>query len=228
MWHTGRCGSSVVADLIRDDGRIDWAGEVLEQPSNAWTGLKGDEALRRCRDAISRRCYDAGRKPFGFELKLWHHHRLELTASDMNGLTTELGFRLLVVLERKNRLRQYVSGRLAARTGQYHRHAGEGASAATVDIDLDAMGRLFDLYEGYYRILRGMLPGALHLTYEADIEADPTVAYAKIMRHVGLDPASVTTDRKKTTDRPLPAVIANFQEVADRLSGTRHEWMLGE
>jgi hypothetical protein len=33
---------------------------------------------------------------------------------------------------------------------------------------------------------------------------------------------------RKTTARPLEDVIENFAEVADRLNGTRHEWMLGE
>lgn len=226
MWHTGRCGSSVIADLVSRDGRICWAGEILERPSKEWSGLSGEEALRRCRKAINRRRYEAGRSPFGFEMKLWHHHRLGLTATDMYGLTTELGFRSHVVLERKNHLRQHISGELARLTGRYHRRAGAPASAATLRVDTERLMLGVDWFETYHAELRRMLPGHLYLTYEDDIEADPHVAYAKVMRHCGLEPRDVRTDMQKTTARPLGDVIENFAEVADRLTGTRHEWML--
>jgi LPS sulfotransferase NodH len=228
MWHTGRCGSSVVADLVSRDGRIYWAGEILERPSNEWSGLSGGEALHRCRKAINRRRYEAGRSPFGFEMKLWHHDRLGLTAPDMYGLTTELGFGRHVVLERRNHLRQHVSGELAMLTGRYHRREGSQASTATLTVDIERVIRGADRYEQYHADLRAMLTGHLYLTYEDDIEADPSAAYAKVMRHCGIEPGHVTTDMRRTTARPLEDVIENFAEVADRLNGTRHEWMLGE
>lgn len=227
MWHTGRCGSSVVADLIERDGRIDWAGEILERPSKDWSGLNGADALRRCRKAINWRRYEAGRKPFGFEMKLWHHHRLDLTTRDMADLMADLGFGRHVILERKNTLRQRVSGRVAEESGRYHRRTGEEPASVSVTIDLATLAHFMELCEAYYRSLRNIHPHAVYLTYEGDIEADPTAAYAKIMRYVGLEPQGVTTDRQKTTDRPLPDVIVNYGEVAEALSGTAHEWMLG-
>lgn len=227
MWHAGRCGSSVVADLIRDDGRIYWAGEILEQPTHQWLELLHEEALYRCGNAINRKRYEAGRAPFGFEMKLWHHHRLGLSASDMRRLTRELGFKIHIVLERKNHLRQHVSGKLAKLTGRYHRREGSKASTRTLTVDLDRLMPGIDWYEQYHAELRSMFPGHLYLTYEDDIEADPIVAYAKVMRHCGLEPRSVTTDMRKMIARPLVDVIENYAEVAQALSGTRHEWMLG-
>lgn len=228
MWHTGRCGSSVLADLISSDGRIYWAGELLEQASNEWheAGVTGSEALRRCRKAITWRRYDAGRSPFGFEMKLWHLHRLGLRPEEMHGLIADLGFGKHIVLERKNYLRQRVSGRLAEVSGRYHLREGEQASAATVRVDLETMMDFFRRCETYYRSLDELLPGHLRLTYEDDVERDPSVAYARVMSQVGLEPRRVTTDRRKTNPRPLVDVIDNFDEVAARLSGTPHEWML--
>jgi len=226
LWHTGRCGSSVVADLIRRDGRIDWAGEVLERPSIEWAGFSGEGALRRCREAISRRRYDAGRMPFGFEMKLWHYHRLDLTTLGVRNMVAGLGFEKHVVLERRNYLRQRVSGRVAEESGRYHRRAGEKPAAVTITIDLDTLMHFIELCEGFYGTIRAALSDHLYLTYEDDIEVDPTAAYTKIMRHVGLKPQAVTTDRRKTTPRTLRNVIENYEEVAEVLSGTRHAWML--
>lgn len=226
MWHTGRCGSSVVADLIRRDGRIDWAGEILERPSIEWTGLNAEDALRRCRGAIDRRRYDAGRRPFGFEMKLWHYRRFELTTLGVRQMVSSLGFEKHIVLERKNYLRQRVSGRVAEESGRYHRKSGEEPAAVSVTIDLDTLMHFIALCEGFYGTIRATLSDHLYLTYEDDIEVDPTAAYRKIMRYVGLDPHPATTDRRKTTARSLGNVIENNEEVAEALSGTRHAWML--
>lgn len=226
MWHTGRCGSSVVADLISRDGRIYWAGEILDRPSKEWSGLSADEALYRCRKAINWKRYEAGRAPFGFEMKLWHYHRLGLTTPEVHRMVARLGFGKHIVLERRNYLRQRVSGRVAEESGRYHRRAGQNAAAEKVKIDLENLMDVIQLWEGFGGI-RAELGDHLHLTYEDDIEGDPTVAYAKIMRHVGLEPHDVTTDMRKTTARPLADVIENYEDVAAALSGTRHEWMLG-
>lgn len=226
LWHTGRCGSSVVADLIRRDGRVDWAGELLERSSIDWAGLNGQEALRRCREAIERRRRDAGRMPFGFEMKLWHYYRLEQTTLGMRHMVVGLGFDKHIVLERRNYLRQRVSGRVAEESGRYHRKAGEKPAAVTITIDLDTLMHFIGLCEGFYGTIRAALPDHLYLTYEDDIEVDPTAAYMKIMQYVGLEPHGVTTDRRKTTARSLRNVIDNYEEVAEALSGTRHAWML--
>lgn len=226
MWHAGRCGSSVIADLVSRDGRIYWAGEILENPSHEWAGLPRDEALQCCRTAIDRKRYQAGRTPFGFEMKMWHHKRLGLTKEDMRYLTIDLGFRLHIVLERKNHLRQHVSGEIGKLTGTFHRREGSTASTRTLTVDPEGVMRGAESYERYFADLRSMLPGHLHLTYENDIERDPREAYAKVMRHCGMKPATVQTDMRKTTARPLHDVIENYDEVASALSGTPHEWML--
>lgn len=226
MWHTGRCGSSVVADLIQRDGRIEWAGEVLERPSIEWAGLSGEEARRRCRKAIDRQRYDAGRKPFGFEMKLWHYRRLQQSTLEARRLVTGLGFERHIVLERRNYLRQRVSGRVAEESGRYHRKSGEKRAAVKVAIDLDTLTHFIELCEEFYGTIRAALSDHLYLTYEDDIELDPTAAYTKIMRYVDLEPDAVTTELRKTTTRSLRNVIENYEEVADALSGTRHAWML--
>ncbi len=102
MWHIGRCGSTVIADLIQQDGRIDWGGEILEDFSKnpPPKAIKSSDIPKEVYRKIKKRQRIAGYRPFGFEMKLWHYERLKLEFEEVFEILQQLGFNKNIVLER--------------------------------------------------------------------------------------------------------------------------------
>ncbi|HMB76213.1 MAG TPA: hypothetical protein VKN76_07425, partial [Kiloniellaceae bacterium] len=55
--------------------------------------------------------------------------------------------------------------------------------------------------------------GGLCLTYEEDIAASPTVAYRKVLRHLGQEPQEAAARLIKIDTRPLAERISNPQRL---------------
>jgi LPS sulfotransferase NodH len=175
MWHAGRCGSTVIADLIRQDGRIDWGGEILEgDPKKMFKkGYEKDYALNIINKKINKRQKLSGLKPFGFEMKLWHYERIELPFSDVLRLLQDIGFNRHIILERKNYLRIGASAKVAKATGNFHYKTGEKRKHKKVYFDVSNKNLMdgIKIHEDFYNQLKSELPaGHLYLCYEDDIE----------------------------------------------------------
>ena len=234
MWHTGRCGSTVIADLINQDGRIHWAGEILEGYTNKiWSQKKivdGNDSKKQIYRRINKRQKAAGRHPFGFEMKHDHHQKLNVEFDDALKIIKQLRFDKYILLERKNYLRQAVSWRVAVARGKTHLVKGQKRKLVKINInvtDEDTLLNGLKSHTQYHKELKEKLPpDFLYLCYEDDIQSAPYKGYSKIMQYLGYTPKELSTKLRKTNPYELSEVIENFDEVSDYLKNTPFHWMI--
>lgn len=231
MWHSGRCGSSVVADLIKQDGRIDWGGEILEIFSNnpppklINSGNISKEVYRK----INKRQRLAGYRPFGFEMKHRHYERLKLEFDEVLKIVKQLGFNKNIILERKNYLRVIVSATISQKTGKWHKPRDQRMKLTKIKVNVSNDGLLNNIkfHEHFYHELKDKLPqDLLYLCYEDDIESDPFHGYKKVIQYCGLSPKAVPVRFKRMNPQRLSDIIENYDEVVNYLANTPYHWMI--
>jgi hypothetical protein len=232
MWHTGRCGSTVLADLIKKDGRIDWGSEILEGVSinPPLQALNNDEIAKHLvYRIINKRQKIAATRPFGFEMKLWHYKRLNLEIPDVLNILDKIGFNKHIILERRNYLRVGVSAKVAKASGQTHLMQGQKIRPTKIEFNVsdDRLQKGIELHEKFYRDLKKILPsGFLYICYEDDIESNPYAGYTKVLEYLGYDPKPISTQFMKTNPKKLSEIIENYDEVNNYLAKTPYHWMI--
>lgn len=231
MFHVGRSGSTVLADMLARHPRVTWDGELFEPTNKKWQfGADPWRLLRRQLEITTDRIY-------GFEFKFLLHCQWTGTAlPDVVDLLKEEGFDHYIILRRRNSLRRIASSLVGRQTRVYHlkkeRHAK--LVSITIDVDkvfVDAVARpllrcLEDEESGFAELSR-LLDGrkVLNLTYEEDIEADPMVAYRRLCEYLNIDPVPASVRLARTNPFPLRDVIMNYAEVDKALAGTPFAWM---
>lgn len=236
--HLGRCGSTVLGDLLDQHSQISWFGEILEplmQAARKLQGvdyvLNGDPATLSC-ETLAHCQTSYG----GLEFKPFHFSAYCISQATFISRMREAGFRKFVVLDRRNRLRKIVSSRWAADSGVWHIPAQAKGETRQLTLNVESLHmdrfsgtliQFLEMYDAQFRELRELVsPDFLDLVYEDDIEADPIVAYKRVIDYLDLpfEPASVRLGR--TASGPLQAELKNFETVAQYLAGTRYAWML--
>lgn len=237
MWHHGRCGSTVLGRILNQHPGIRWNGELYEDYAEA--GI----ARPNFRDDLKYAQLECGRKLPGFELKgLPSQHLPTLGVSLGQFLETirEYGFSHCVFLDRRNTLRKLISVQIVDQglRKSYHMSDKETALAGRLRIDLQRvriqgkhaplldMIRHIDEETEAARERVGEYFDFLPLYYEEHIEADPLVAYRKILSHLDLPHHDAQVTLKRINVRTLQELIENYREVEDLLVGTKYEWML--
>ncbi|MEN8239769.1 MAG: hypothetical protein ABFR53_11285, partial [Actinomycetota bacterium] len=86
-----------------------------------------------------------------------------------------------------------------------------------------------ELAEGE-RALRELLPPSdtLWLTYEDDIERDPSIAYRRVCGLFGVTPSDSEPALAQTNPFPMEEIIDNYDEIYELLDGTEYAWMLSD
>ena len=143
----------------------------------------------------------------------------------------------LVILERRNYLRRIISSLIVEQTSRYHITPCQRPQLEPFAIDVDAVshrGESMPLVEHLralqeeYRVLRATTaPHApLHLIYEEDIESDPTVAYRKMCRFMGLQCSDARVRLGRVNRYELSHLIVNHEQLQAKLQDTPFAWML--
>ncbi len=246
MIHPGRCGSTVLANMLSVHKNIFWAAEVYEV---IFAKLKKDgntgDTFRTLiteplQTVIQSRSRLAARieRVYGFEFKPFHTELIDVPLDTFIDDLEREGFTHFIVLDRKNRLRKICSALIAAKTGQYSYSLEENVKKTSVRIEVGAVQLeytckpLIDFLKGYdqhFSKLEVSLENrkTLKLFYEDDIEHDPIRAYKKICEFVGLEPLrNVNVRNKRINPHPLSTMIENYEEVQEYLRGSAFEWML--
>jgi hypothetical protein len=228
IWHIGRCGSTVVGDLLDQDSRIVWGSEILETYSKkvearnlqhaAWKGAK-----RR----IRYKQLTAGSKIFGCEMKVWHLRRIGVEPKTVLNFLKQQNFDKHIILERKNYLRAEVSGHVGLAISKMHLKIGEPPISAKIHLPMKDVYEHMRLFEHFIDEMKSLLPDScLKITYEDDILPDPLIAYRKIVNYIGLRPRKVAIKYQRTNPKKLKEIVLNLEEVTKSLKGTKYEWML--
>ena len=247
MFHIGRCGSGVLADLMEQHRSIAWDGELLK-PRRFHRQLgfpvrhlrPGSPARARALLMIVRKRLAAAdpATAYGFETKFFHLEREGVGVDQFLGLVRNEGVDRFVVLRRRNTLHTVVSGLLAARAGRHHETAPTPRpEPIVIDPDNIALDRtitplvdLLDRWERNYADLEQRLSGdsTLTLTFEDHVAEDPTIGYERLCEFlgVGVTPAEVRFSR--TGSFPLDTLVANLDAVRRTLESTSYAWMVDQ
>ncbi|MFC1479786.1 hypothetical protein ACFL6F_04230 [Planctomycetota bacterium] len=243
MYHIGRCGSGVLASLLRQHRNIYWDGEVYTPVFTEWREKHGgvETAESFPEDPVKRlekRMVLACNSFYGFEIKPFHHRLINCPAETFIGHLDELGFTHFIILDRKNRLRKIMSSIIAhERTGKYHSKKGKEAVLNSVSVNADEVKIDFETkpllkylsdYDAQFDDLGRVLQGrnVLKLTYEDDIQDDPEKAYRRVCGFLDLKPKKVSVGLSRTNPFPIREMVTNIEEIEELLSGTPYEWML--
>jgi hypothetical protein len=237
MFHTGRSGSSVIADLLGRHPAIHWDGELFNYQLTLWR-QKPRHRKAEAVGLIKRRMPLFDRPFYGFEVLPTHLHAGQMDESEFVAELEELGIGRFILLTRRNILRKIVSNLVARERGQWRLRAGETAPLTPIRVDIEnlQMASVKPLVAHMrdtlvdYETLRTLLNcrTSLELVYEDDIHDDPAKAFRKICAFLEVRCETFPVRHAKTTPHPLKQVIQNYDEVRAALSNTEFAWMLEE
>ena len=244
MFHIGRCGSTVLADLLRQNKKICWDGEIyqaycdwLESKGIALTpnSLRGESPFA----LLQQHMRFSGAKYYGFEIKFYNLRCYGIKTQVFVDEIEKLGIDRFILLERRNYLRKIVSSVVAEKAGKYHLRIGSKSKLVRVKIEIGELDldydrkSLLDHLRGFrddvlnfQRLMNGRR--LLKLTYEDDIMQDPVKTSIQVCEFLGISPAPGVIRYTRSTPFPLRDVVANFREVETALAGTEFAWMLND
>lgn len=244
MFHLGRSGSTVLADMVGQQDGVFWDGEIYEWALRRWEKRAGRMARREdhCLDPLSelRRRMTRVRTPiYGFEVKFFHLELGNLRLADYVRALPALGVSHFVLLRRRNLLRVIVSAAIADRSQRYHNARRQRPRLDPIHLDPQAIAinrsqqpllQFLREYEAQLAELSGFLTErpVLELSYEEDVAEQPERGYRKLCELVGLPPRPAFVAYSRTTPFPLAQVVSNFGELERELAGTEFAWMLHE
>jgi glycosyltransferase involved in cell wall biosynthesis len=243
MFHIGRTGSSVLADMLKQHPAMGWVGEIYETQMKAIQERLGFFNFKdvQCQfdpvNLLKQTIDFIGDTSFGFEVKFNHLEHCGITTSDYLKAVKQLGVNKLIVLRRHNFFRKIVSSLVAGESGKWHIAMGQKTVRKKITINPDQLtinrktGTLKSLLDGYAQSLSDMdalliNEEVLQLNYEDDIEHDPLVGYNKIAAYLGLSAFSPTVRLTKTNPFDLSEIVENLDELRVYLKDTEYAWML--
>lgn len=237
MFHVGRCGSTVLANMLGDHSGVHWSKEIFTRfMSNQ--DQHGEKLVKR---EIRYHRSLRRSKIFGFETKyLPNQHLSEVcVAMDIKGyikLLKQLGFNKYIILHRKNYLRRAISAEIGKKNGYWHsKEPAKNPTKVSINISsvktgvtdeplLDSFRRI----DENYALLQDALKEekTLFLNYEDHILTDPNIAYEKVCDFLGLKNEHPSIRLKRINPFNYDEVLVNFEELEKLLIDTEYEWML--
>jgi hypothetical protein len=244
MFHIGRCGSTVLADLLQQNRRICWDGEIY-QAHCSWLESKGivlsPNSLRDQSpfELLQRHMRFSGARYYGFEIKFFHLRWYGVEPTVFVDEIERMGVDHFILLERRNYLRKIVSSVVARQTGKYHLPIRSKPELVRVKIEIDKLDidydrkPLLDHLRGFrddilnFELLMDGRP-FLKLTYEDDIMDDPVKTSVRVSKFLGVPPITGMIRYHRSTPFPLRDIILNVAEVEAALAGTEFTGMLND
>ena len=247
MFHIGRCGSTVLAEMFARQAATRSLGEVYTTYRTQKIKDQGltaaDYTVFRLRKAARNLAKEAAPYPRAlmFEVKFLSSLDLRLLSGDLPAylaFLTDLGVTQAVILSRRNLLKRLISTRLALAREDYYLLDGSKIELPRVELPVSGlyMGmrgslvEVFDKITAEYQALALACKAAglatLHLVYEDDIQSDPNLALSRLCDSLGRPADPVVPKYQRINTRTLPEILINHDEVAAHLTGTAYEWML--
>ena len=240
LLYTGRCGATLIGHLLAQHPDVNWGGELLNHASTRYKHFAWQE--KQPIKIIEQKMYQKPLSVYGFESKALQGGHLRPNWVNMSTQTyinslLKVGFSLFIVIKRENYINRAVSSLIAKKRKKWTANLDETVKLETVYLDLnrfrygDDFIPLLDHFKQldlHYEMLSTLLKGkpVLSLSYEAEIEPDPILAYTKVCDFIGIESAPVSLQCQKIDPYHLCDVISNFDEVVNALRNTQWAWML--
>ena len=243
MLHIGRCGSTVLANMLKQNPAIYWDGKTARKAHEIYgesvVGLDIDRWFK-AQFRIS------GSRFYGFEFKILKDQYVTIfdkSVPDFLETCRSIGVTHFILLYRNNTLNQAISHYSGINNKVWHitSNSGKPASSSSFSIDFEHVttgsGSGLPLPEYLRDIentkleIREMLQDEkmLELDYEGDIlEQGPMLAYQKICDFLQVPAGDVYVQNKKVLARSPSKTVENYGDAVKALTGTEFEWMLDQ
>ncbi|MCO6045361.1 hypothetical protein NG895_15725 [Aeoliella sp. ICT_H6.2] len=239
MLHIGRCGSTVLANMLHQNPEVYWDGKIHRIAQQLYGKRVADLDYARW---TKEQFVISGSRYYGFEYKF-----LEDQYSAVLGTTTErflaacekIGVTHYIVLKRRNTLRHLISHYASKNRGNWHISPDGESRAQQFAIDCgcvttgSAPGRTLMAYlqevDHAYAKISTLLAeqNVLQIDYEEDIEScNANAAYQKVCEFLDITCCEVAVKNRKTNPFSPAQSLTNYSEVVGCLNGTAYEWML--
>lgn len=238
-FHFGRCGSTLLGNLLNARAEIDWQGELLHPLHEKEVSVSGvNDPLK----LITKPMQQSKQPVFGFEAKFQHldDNGLNMPFAIFVDTLISSGFEKFIVLKRQHYLRQAISVARGQASGQWHQKKGQpkpANDAVHLDVDAVSLGgknreitKAFEFLDDTYALAADCfterIVDVLNLEYELDLEIEPQVGFDKACLYLGLNSVPGHSSVEKLGGQPLQEMLVNYTEIADRLLNTPWQWML--
>jgi hypothetical protein len=239
MLHVGRCGSTVLGNLLSQNPEIYWDAKLHRKAQE----LYGDSIKRLDYPQWTKRQFSISRaRYYGFEFKILPDQYPAILGTSTKEFLDQcqlIGVTHYILLMRRNTLRHVVSHYASKNRGNWHISQTDSARLQQFTIDIDHIttgsspGRpLIDYLqevENTHNEVREILndQDILEIEYENDIDAKGArFAYHKVCEFLKINPIEVEVINKRVNPFPLRDTIQNYDEITMKLKGTAFEWML--
>jgi LPS sulfotransferase NodH len=243
MLHIGRCGSTVLANMLDQNPNIFWDGKTARRAHEIY----GDSVKTLDISTWFKRQFSiSGSRYYGFEFKMLRDQYVrifDITVPEFLGICKSIGVTHFILLYRGNTLNQAIShySGLSNKVWHISPDSGKRASRKSFSIDFEHVttgsGEGLPLPEYLRDIentkdeIREILQdqNILELEYESDIlEGGPMTAYQKICGFLKVPAGEVFVKNKKVLVLPPSEAVENYGDAVRALSGTEFEWMLDQ
>jgi LPS sulfotransferase NodH len=238
-FHFGRCGSTVLGNLLNAHSQIEWQSELFHEFHERVAVVKNrEEPIEHLENLIA----VSPAPVFGFECKFQHldSNGLDLAFEQFVDQLLILGFNRFIVLNRKNYLRQAISVARGQATRNWHlpikqatpptnriylnlHEIGLGGQNRSL---LDCFRHLESQYATADNILSAKHCSLLNVCYEEDLQQDPLVGYRKTVDFLSMHQEQPVISLQQIGGKPIHSMVENFEEIQTTLRGTEFEWML--
>jgi len=240
MLHVGRCGSTVLADMLGQHPRIYWDGKIHRAAQQMYgKDLRNFDYRAWTRNQFAM----SGDRYYGFEFKILadqYPATLGVNLPEFLDACRSMDVTHYLILRRRNTLKHVVSHYASiARGGKWHVPAGGQTAICRFALDLEHVRtgsssgkRLVEYLEEVdvaHDELARHLAGeqVLEIDYESDIErSGPQRAFGRTCEFLSIPLETVAVRNEKVNPYGMRETLENFAEVECALGGTRFEWML--
>ena len=128
MLHNGRCGSTVVGNLLAQNPNIHWASELYEPMFAKWKEenqqefayLAKEPIVENPMEILKNSMNEATKPYYGFVIKPAQFFLVNSSATKFLNQSFLLNFTYFILIRRKNSLRQIVSDKVARKKNIWH------------------------------------------------------------------------------------------------------------
>lgn len=241
MLHIGRCGSTVLANMLDQNPDVYWDGKTARKAHE----LYGDAVKNLdISNWFETQFLISGPRYYGFEFKMLQDQYVkifDITMPELLDIWKSIGVTHYILLYRGNLLNQAISHYSGINNKVWHISSDSGNQAAKKRFPVDfehittGSGKGLPLYDYLRDIenskneIREILKNQnlLELEYEQDIlDNGPMTAYQKICDFLKIPTGDAYVKNKKVLALPPSEAVENYDEAIRALSGTEFEWML--
>ncbi|HPK05233.1 MAG TPA: hypothetical protein PK908_05000 [Bacteroidales bacterium] len=239
MFHIGRCGSTLLSNILGQHSLIESRGEIfipfMKQKAKGETVPTIDDILLN-QKGIKQKNIQL------FELKFLAEQHLSLYNLEIEEFIEtcfNYGYNRFIVLERKNYLRRMISHCVSQESNIFHVNQNQEIKLTKIELNLsnikvgikshsliDWLKIISDSYEKIRLTLSNY--DFCDIVYEDDLLKDASIGYNKVCNYLNITPESINITTKRINPFRLQDILINYKEVDNYLHNTIFEWMLYE